>query len=99
MTTCAGGPSAASPGTPGCSPPPPTSPSTPHAARRRRQGARPRRRWRCSPPALRARRPAPAQDARTGFSRPRGKHLGGFGHTGFTGTSIWIDPPTPPSSS
>jgi uncharacterized protein YbbC (DUF1343 family) len=28
------------------------------------------------------------------FSRPRGRHfpLGSFGHTGFTGTSLWIDP-------
>ena len=28
------------------------------------------------------------------FSRPRGAHfpLGSFGHTGFTGTSLWIDP-------
>ncbi len=33
-------------------------------------------------------------DARTGFSSPRGKYLGGFGHTGFTGTSLWIDPTT-----
>jgi uncharacterized protein YbbC (DUF1343 family)/CubicO group peptidase (beta-lactamase class C family) len=30
------------------------------------------------------------------FSRPRGKHfpLGSFGHTGFTGTSLWIEPQT-----
>ena len=30
------------------------------------------------------------------FSRPRGKHfpLGSFGHTGFTGTSLWIEPMT-----
>lgn len=30
------------------------------------------------------------------FSRPRGKHfpLGSFGHTGFTGTSLWIEPKT-----
>jgi CubicO group peptidase (beta-lactamase class C family) len=28
------------------------------------------------------------------FSRPRGKvfPLGSFGHTGFTGTSLWIEP-------
>ncbi len=32
-------------------------------------------------------------DVRTGFSSNRGEHFGGFGHTGFTGTSIWIDPP------
>lgn len=33
-------------------------------------------------------------DIDSGYSRPRGKHfpLGSFGHTGFTGTSIWIDP-------
>jgi CubicO group peptidase (beta-lactamase class C family) len=28
------------------------------------------------------------------YSRPRGKHfpLGSYGHTGFTGTCLWIDP-------
>ena len=39
-------------------------------------------------------------DLNTAFSRPRGsvfpmttrQHEGSFGHTGFTGTSIWIDP-------
>jgi len=34
-------------------------------------------------------------DVRTGFSANRGARFprdGGFGHTGFTGTSIWIDP-------
>ena len=39
-------------------------------------------------------------DLNSGFSRPRGEvfpistkeHLGSFGHTGFTGTSLWIDP-------
>jgi SSS family transporter len=39
-------------------------------------------------------------DINSGFSRPRGEifpistreHPGSFGHTGFTGTSIWIDP-------
>ncbi len=33
-------------------------------------------------------------DVATGFSAPRGKGFGprSFGHTGFTGTSIWIDP-------
>ncbi|MBX7105431.1 MAG: DUF1343 domain-containing protein [Gemmataceae bacterium] len=31
-------------------------------------------------------------DARTGFSSNRGEVMGGFGHTGFTGTSIWVDP-------
>jgi uncharacterized protein YbbC (DUF1343 family)/CubicO group peptidase (beta-lactamase class C family) len=30
-------------------------------------------------------------DVRTGFSGARGE-LDGYGHTGFTGTSIWIDP-------
>jgi uncharacterized protein YbbC (DUF1343 family)/CubicO group peptidase (beta-lactamase class C family) len=33
-------------------------------------------------------------DARTGFSSNRGERFGGFGHTGFTGTSLWIDPAT-----
>lgn len=33
-------------------------------------------------------------DIDSGYSRPRGRHfpLGSFGHTGFTGTSVWIDP-------
>jgi uncharacterized protein YbbC (DUF1343 family)/CubicO group peptidase (beta-lactamase class C family) len=31
-------------------------------------------------------------DARTGYSANRGELLAGFGHTGFTGTSLWIDP-------
>lgn len=33
-------------------------------------------------------------DIDSGFSRPRGKFfpLGSYGHTGFTGTSLWIDP-------
>lgn len=33
-------------------------------------------------------------DISSGFSRPRGKlfPVGSFGHTGFTGTSLWIDP-------
>ena len=39
-------------------------------------------------------------DLNSAFSRPRGevfpistkKHPGSFGHTGFTGTSVWIDP-------
>jgi uncharacterized protein YbbC (DUF1343 family) len=34
----------------------------------------------------------PGWDARTSYSAPRGRYFGGFGHTGFTGTSIWIDP-------
>jgi uncharacterized protein YbbC (DUF1343 family)/CubicO group peptidase (beta-lactamase class C family) len=33
-------------------------------------------------------------DIDTGYSRPRGQlfPLGSFGHTGFTGTALWIDP-------
>lgn len=33
-------------------------------------------------------------DIDSGYSRPRGKYfpLGSYGHTGFTGTSLWIDP-------
>lgn len=31
-------------------------------------------------------------DARTAYSGNRGEHFDGFGHTGFTGTSLWIDP-------
>ena len=31
-------------------------------------------------------------DARTSYSANRGELLKGFGHTGFTGTSLWIDP-------
>ena len=33
-------------------------------------------------------------DIDSGYSRPRGKlfPLGSYGHTGFTGTSLWIDP-------
>ncbi|MSR66498.1 MAG: class A beta-lactamase-related serine hydrolase [Pedosphaera sp.] len=33
-------------------------------------------------------------DIDTGYSGPRGEHfpVGSFGHTGWTGTSIWIDP-------
>jgi uncharacterized protein YbbC (DUF1343 family)/CubicO group peptidase (beta-lactamase class C family) len=35
-------------------------------------------------------------DVNTGYSAPRGSFFGprSFGHTGFTGTSIWIDPGT-----
>jgi CubicO group peptidase (beta-lactamase class C family) len=34
-------------------------------------------------------------DIETGYSSPRGDlFAGGFGHTGFTGTSLWIHPPT-----
>jgi uncharacterized protein YbbC (DUF1343 family)/CubicO group peptidase (beta-lactamase class C family) len=35
---------------------------------------------------------APGWDVRTSYSSNRGTLFGGFGHTGFTGTSIWIDP-------
>src|SRR5205823_1494008 len=31
-------------------------------------------------------------DVRTSFSSNRGELFKGFGHTGFTGTSIWLDP-------
>jgi uncharacterized protein YbbC (DUF1343 family)/CubicO group peptidase (beta-lactamase class C family) len=34
----------------------------------------------------------PGFDARTSYSRNRGDYFGGFGHTGFTGTSLWVDP-------
>lgn len=36
-------------------------------------------------------------DVNTGYSAPRGELFEkgkGYGHTGFTGTSVWIDPPT-----
>ena len=35
-------------------------------------------------------------DIDSAYSRPRGKAfpIGSFGHTGFTGTSVWIDPLT-----
>jgi uncharacterized protein YbbC (DUF1343 family)/CubicO group peptidase (beta-lactamase class C family) len=36
-------------------------------------------------------------DVDTSFSAPRGERFGkgeGFGHTGFTGTSVWVDPPS-----
>src|SRR5262249_22317386 len=33
-------------------------------------------------------------DVRTSYSSNRGELFGGFGHTGFTGTSLWIDPDT-----
>ena len=36
----------------------------------------------------------PGFDARTAFSSNRGEAFGGFGHTGFTGTSLWVDPPS-----
>jgi uncharacterized protein YbbC (DUF1343 family) len=31
-------------------------------------------------------------DVRTNYSRNRGELFAGFGHTGFTGTSLWVDP-------
>jgi uncharacterized protein YbbC (DUF1343 family)/CubicO group peptidase (beta-lactamase class C family) len=34
----------------------------------------------------------PGFDARTSYSSNRGDYFGGFGHTGFTGTSLWVDP-------
>jgi CubicO group peptidase (beta-lactamase class C family) len=33
-------------------------------------------------------------DVRTAYSSNRGELFEGFGHTGFTGTSLWIDPPS-----
>jgi CubicO group peptidase (beta-lactamase class C family) len=33
-------------------------------------------------------------DVRTNYSSNRGDYFEGFGHTGFTGTSLWIDPPS-----
>jgi uncharacterized protein YbbC (DUF1343 family)/CubicO group peptidase (beta-lactamase class C family) len=46
-----------------------------------------------SPEAIRSRRGL-GWDIDTGYSRPRGRvfPLGSYGHTGFTGTSLWIDP-------
>ena len=40
------------------------------------------------------RQPGPGWDINTSFSTNRGDlfPLGSFGHTGFTGTSLWIDP-------
>lgn len=37
-------------------------------------------------------RRTPGWDVRSGYSSNRGALFGGFGHTGFTGTSLWIDP-------
>jgi CubicO group peptidase (beta-lactamase class C family) len=34
----------------------------------------------------------PGWDARTSYSGNRGSKFDGYGHTGFTGTSMWIDP-------
>ena len=46
-----------------------------------------------SPESIRARRGL-GWDIDSGYSRPRGKifPLGSYGHTGFTGTALWIDP-------
>jgi len=46
-----------------------------------------------TPESIQARRGL-GWDIDSGYSRPRGKlfPLGSYGHTGFTGTSIWIDP-------
>jgi uncharacterized protein YbbC (DUF1343 family)/CubicO group peptidase (beta-lactamase class C family) len=46
-----------------------------------------------SPENIRARRGL-GWDIDSGYSRPRGKifPLGSYGHTGFTGTALWIDP-------
>src|SRR2546422_4607490 len=46
-----------------------------------------------TPDAIRARRGL-GWDIDSGYSRPRGKifPLGSYGHTGFTGTALWIDP-------
>ncbi|MDP7010698.1 MAG: serine hydrolase domain-containing protein [Verrucomicrobiota bacterium] len=46
-----------------------------------------------TPPSLKSRRGL-GWDIDTGYSSPRGNvfPLGSYGHSGFTGTSIWIDP-------
>jgi uncharacterized protein YbbC (DUF1343 family)/CubicO group peptidase (beta-lactamase class C family) len=46
-----------------------------------------------SPPSVSARRGL-GWDIDTGYSGPRGTHfpVGSYGHTGWTGTSLWIDP-------
>ena len=46
-----------------------------------------------SPPGVAVRRTA-GWDFDSGYSRPRGDHfpIGSFGHTGFTGGFLWIDP-------
>ena len=46
-----------------------------------------------TPENIRARRGL-GWDIDSGYSRPRGKifPLGSYGHTGFTGTALWIDP-------
>jgi CubicO group peptidase (beta-lactamase class C family) len=46
-----------------------------------------------TPPTLKSRRGL-GWDIDTGYSSPRGNvfPLGSYGHSGFTGTSIWIDP-------
>jgi CubicO group peptidase (beta-lactamase class C family) len=46
-----------------------------------------------TPPGMEDRRGL-GWDIDSGFSSPRGQHfpLGSYGHTGFTGTALWIDP-------
>jgi uncharacterized protein YbbC (DUF1343 family) len=46
-----------------------------------------------SPPGIEARRGL-GWDIDSGYSRPRGRlfPIGSYGHTGFTGTCLWIDP-------
>src|SRR5207253_934132 len=46
-----------------------------------------------SPPNV-AQRRAGGWDIDSGYARPRGAHfpIGSYGHTGFTGTMLWIDP-------
>lgn len=46
-----------------------------------------------TPPDIQSRR-GYGWDINSGFSRLRGEHFprGGYGHTGFTGTALWIDP-------
>jgi len=52
-----------------------------------------------TPPALREVRGL-GWDIDSGLSQNRGELMprGSFGHTGWTGTSLWIDPPRAPSS-
>ena len=47
-----------------------------------------------TPSAMKEKR-SPGWDMETDYSRPRGRFpAGSFGHTGFTGTCLWIDPTT-----
>ena len=78
--------------------------TTPAAARNRRNPAQPSSRPTASPPTGVAQRGF-GWDINSAYSRPRGSifsyrllrgtvstALPSFGHTGFTGTSLWIDP-------